>query len=164
MKVIFLDVDGVLNSSDFADKMREEENVNVFYEDMLDKRAIFRLKRIVDTTGALIVLSSSWRLIERSRMAVIDQLQSAAGLQIEDVTPKITISGSCRGDEIMSWLIEHPDIERIVILDDDSDMSCLSDFLVQTTFKSGLKKEHAMKAISILNGTDAINRPWRKPT
>ena len=61
MKVIFLDIDGVLNTSKtFIDIYNE-------YQKTGHKRLeidLFRLeflKSIVDSTGAVIVLSSSWR-------------------------------------------------------------------------------------------------------
>ena len=41
--------------------MLEEDNVDIFQEDILDERAICQLRRIVETTNAEIVLSSSWR-------------------------------------------------------------------------------------------------------
>lgn len=48
-KVIFLDIDGVLN---------DEEHTSESY---LDSMMVGRLKRIIDETGAEIILSSSWR-------------------------------------------------------------------------------------------------------
>lgn len=47
MKIIFLDIDGVLNYENSKSKV-EEEKVKL-------------LKEIVDKTGAEIVLSSDWR-------------------------------------------------------------------------------------------------------
>lgn len=47
-KLIFLDVDGVLNSTQFAIKMLEEDNVRIYAEDMLDPHALRLLKRLVD--------------------------------------------------------------------------------------------------------------------
>lgn len=54
MKVIFLDVDGVLNSQDLFERCGEELVP-------IDEENIRYLKEIVDATGAQIVLSSSWR-------------------------------------------------------------------------------------------------------
>ena len=78
MRVIFLDVDGVLNSNSFAEKMFSEQGVRVFYEDILDKRAIACLKQIVSATGATIVLSSSWRKIPKRWYKELVQARSAA--------------------------------------------------------------------------------------
>ena len=59
MKVIFLDVDGVLNSDEYFDKIK---NVNICgIESEIDVEKIKLLKKAVDETGANVVLSSSWR-------------------------------------------------------------------------------------------------------
>ena len=55
MKVIFLDVDGVLNSQQLFEKCEDDQLISV------DEDNIKNLKTIVDATGAMIVLSSSWR-------------------------------------------------------------------------------------------------------
>ena len=55
MKIIFLDVDGVLNSQDLLERCGEDKLVPI------DEENIRCLKEIVDETGAEIVLSSSWR-------------------------------------------------------------------------------------------------------
>ena len=55
MKVIFLDVDGVLNSQQLFEKCEDDQLISV------DEDNIKNLKTIVDATGAKIVLSSSWR-------------------------------------------------------------------------------------------------------
>ena len=66
-KIVFLDIDGVLNSDAFADYMLMEDNVDIFNEDMLDERAIAQLKKIVESAKAEIVLSSSWRWYKETR-------------------------------------------------------------------------------------------------
>ena len=57
MKVIFLDVDGVLNSQQLFEKCEDDQLISV------DEDNIKNLKTIVDATGAKIVLSSSWRYV-----------------------------------------------------------------------------------------------------
>ena len=51
-KVIFLDVDGVLNSDEFL-KRHTQEIISIDYVKIL--------KEIVDRTNAALVLSSSWK-------------------------------------------------------------------------------------------------------
>ena len=53
MKIIFLDVDGVLNCATTKERVRDL----LFVED----RKIQLLKELVDETGATIILSSTWR-------------------------------------------------------------------------------------------------------
>ena len=53
MKVIFLDIDGVLNSEKFLNNNKGQ---------VVDRERVSILKSIVDKTGAVIVMSSGWRL------------------------------------------------------------------------------------------------------
>lgn len=66
MKVIFLDIDGVLNSTTWAakhgyggwmDRTEEFTRQNVLW----DPDCVERLRRIVEATAAKIVISSTWR-------------------------------------------------------------------------------------------------------
>ena len=151
-KILFLDIDGVLNSDAFADYMLEEDNVDIFNEDMLDERAIIQLKKIIMATDAEIVLSSSWRWYKDTRDKVHRQLQ-AKDIDFVDTTPLEIDTAMSRGMEIKAWLDEHPEVERFVILDDD-DLR-IQEYLpyhVKTTFKYGLTREKAAEAIQILNG------------
>ena len=157
MKVIFLDVDGVLNS-----EMSREQDRNKFdnwMECEVSESHIVNLKKIVDETGAQIVLSSSWRFdhpkatgrdfIVDPLMKILDRKLKEVGLDIIDVTPDL--HGKKRGFEIKDWLDRHTEVEKFVILDDDIDMlDEQKPFFVNTTFKWGLTEGLAKKAIEIL--------------
>lgn len=148
-KIIFLDVDGVLNSRSFAKRMRDTEGVSVFREDILDGRCLLLLKDIVDRTGAKIVVSSAWRRIPTSYRHLRDWLQQY-GMDAYDKTPYV---GGERGNDITAWFNRHPGDYRYVILDDDSDMAGHMDHLVQTSFYDrGLTRPLADKCIALLNG------------
>ena len=158
MKVIFLDVDGVLNSE--VSREQERNNFDNWMEHEVSEMHVNNLKKIVDATGAQIVLSSSWRFdhpkatgrdfIVDPLMKVLDRKLKAVGLDIIDVTPDLR--GKIRGAEIQDWLDRHSEVERFVILDDDVDMKDeQKPFFVNTTFKNGLTDELSNKAIEILN-------------
>ena len=158
MKVIFLDVDGVLNSE--VSREQERNNFGNWMEHEVSDMHINNLNKIVDATGAQIVLSSSWRFdhpkatgrdfIADPLMKILDRKLKAVGLDIIDVTPDLR--GKIRGAEIQDWLDRHSEVERFVILDDDVDMmEEQKPFFVNTTFKNGLTEEMANKAIEILN-------------
>lgn len=147
IKVVFLDVDGVLNSS------KTTRRTSSMYFRFVGKRYILNLKRILSTTGAKVVLSSDWRY-DRD-----DPSQNEMFLELRDellkydiefygFTPEIP-SGH-RGEEINLWLSEHPEVSNFVILDDRLDIEPNKDHWVQTLMSRGLRKEETDKAIKIL--------------
>lgn len=58
MKVIFLDIDGVLNT-----KYWENMKVRDQYGHTFDPNSVANLARIIEETGAEIVISSSWKCL-----------------------------------------------------------------------------------------------------
>ncbi len=141
MKVIFLDVDGVLNSKQDGNsiKLRTDSHLRL-------------LQEIVKATGAKIVLSSSWRAgFAKARNTLSDRLREY-GLEIMDSTPVLP-GLTCRGDEIRQWLNDSgQSVERFVILDDDDDMAEFTDTnLVRTDPEIGLQEKDAVKSIELLN-------------
>jgi hypothetical protein len=137
MKVVFLDVDGVLN-----DAVTTKDLMN----DALKKDHLDCLKTIIDVTGAKIVLSSTWRLFPGARNDVKNALRTV-GFEFIDKTKELRD----RASEVQEWLSRHPDVEQFVILDDEEISGKFPNNLVQTTFYQGLLPEHAEKAIKILN-------------
>ena len=57
--IIFLDIDGVLNSGDWAEELYKNPNPN--YHNWCDPKAVDRLIEFLQSTGFMLVLSSSWR-------------------------------------------------------------------------------------------------------
>lgn len=135
MKVLFLDVDGVLNS-------RSTTNFKDLYP--IDPYMAFLIGRIQLQTSCAVVLSSSWRYHPDGVKNVSERV-----IELLDTTP--LINGS-RGEEIQKWLDAHPGVERYAILDDDTDMldEQLPNFF-KTTFETGLTDEIAEKVIKHLN-------------
>ena len=139
MKVIFLDVDGVLNSEHCFKKehKRYERTHEIRVDKDLDKRFIKNLKWLVNKTGAKIVLSSSWRgLVKKDKNHYLHKYLEEQGLKIYDYTPNVGLE---RGIDIQEWLNHHLDVTNIVILDDESDMCHLKEYLVKTKFRSCFK-------------------------
>lgn len=169
MKVVFLDIDGVLcTDRSFArkDKVPFPPDFHIPFRDgwdRLDDECIERLNRITDATGALIVISSTWRLCcngEEQFQYLIDYLHSqGVKARIIDRTPShMTMSNTRgrwgRGAEIVEWLEKTGPkfgIESFVIIDDDADMGSVLDYLVQTPEPTGIGEEHVGRAIEILN-------------
>lgn len=148
MKVLFLDFDGVLNSQDYRDR----------YGSMgagIDKSKMPMLKRLVDSTGAKIVIITSLREYWDKNPEkcdyfgkVINDTFAEYGLEIYDKTP-VSESGM-REDDIRDWICENSGIENYVAIDDGA---LFARFLVGHFVqpKDGLEEEHVEKAIEILN-------------
>lgn len=141
-KIIFLDVDGVLNNGTWAMEMYEQ-GVRVYHDDLLYEPSLAQLKRIVDETGAFIVVSSSWRQVPTAYVHLREWLEMY-GLEITDKTPYV---GGVRGNDITAWFNRHPGNYRYVILDDEDDMDGHTEHLVKTDFYSGLTEERADECI-----------------
>ena len=166
MKVIFLDVDGVLNSVDDLMEYREQNNIKgtILYDDISDKRLLL-LKELVNKTNAEIVISSSWRMgwirngkpKELNPKSLLYKLKSRLNeydLHYLDVTPYLWKENSShqRGDEIREWLNNHPEVTNFVILDDEDDMcEFTKTHLVQTDYQHGLLQKHVDEAIELLS-------------
>ena len=65
MKVIFLDIDGVLNSDEYFDRIKNLEITGI--EEQIDIKKVELLKKAIDETGAKVVLSSSWRYTRKAQ-------------------------------------------------------------------------------------------------
>lgn len=104
MKVIFVDVDGVLNSDDFIDSVKGSQDIDI--------KTIRLLKNAVNETGAKIVMDTSFRYT-KSFLKVQEML-----LQNGILFDKTPFIDNERGKEIKQYLVEHKDIEDYILLDD----------------------------------------------
>lgn len=111
MKVIFLDVDGVLNSDEYFEKTKGL-NLQGIYQD-IDVEKIKLLKKAVDETGAKVVLTSSWRYTKNA--IKLKELLKEYEIFV-DATPFIE---NKRGLEIKKWLLDNQNVDDFVILDDE---------------------------------------------
>jgi len=111
LKVIFLDVDGVLNSDEYFDKIK---NLNIEgIEREIDVEKIKLLKKAIEETGAKVVLSSSGRYTRNGQQ--LKELLANYGIYV-DTTPFLQ---NKRGLEIKQWLSNNQSVEDFVILDDE---------------------------------------------
>lgn len=154
--LLFLDIDGVLNS----------ENTNFgIYEEPLDPVNIEPFNRIIAVAAPRIVISSTWRFFWS-----VDSLRDSfreAGIRGEIIgaTPSLHDPMDeaaaaefeiTRGQEIFAWFKEEsgrdphqPDC-RFVILDDRTDLEPYLDQLVLTRMSEGLTESHADRVIEML--------------
>lgn len=151
MKIIFLDIDGVLNSTKY-DRERKQNDGNI------DITRLALLKRLVDSTNAKIVLTSTWRKFWESDKKIIsktgaeiDRVFASQGLEIFDKTP---FFGE-RKDEISAWLNKNNNIDAFCIIDDISfGWEELSPFVITTNphIGRGFEEKHLRNAVELLNG------------
>lgn len=145
MKIVFLDVDGVLNSHAwFADHGHERGH--------LDPEACARMQRLCDETGARIVVSSTWRLLHKTE--ALRSMFKARGLTAHVIGGTPALSTRKRGDEIQRWL-DGASIFPIrptgmVIIDDDGGMEHLTPWWVKTHFDRGFTDWELGKAVETL--------------
>lgn len=162
MKVIFLDIDGVLNSRAYDRKRNWNEKTDI------DETRLPFTKEIVDATGAKIVLSSTWRQhwdkdINRCDEdgLYINKTFAKFGLSIFDKIPDLGIT-ALRRDEISKWMKEIKEvIDSFVIIDDYRyGWGDLSEHFVKTepNFRLGIEREHVERAVEILNSVQDKNR------
>ena len=128
MKVIFLDIDGVLNSDDYFLQRHDDDRLNPHGYPLseFDPYPVKLLNNLTDLTGAKIVLSSDWR-------------KDASLQQLKNLFEKVGITGeligktpilrnnrlygeTIRGDEVSKWLADtHYKVESYIIIDDNND-------------------------------------------
>jgi hypothetical protein len=148
MRVVFLDFDGVLNSRALVERSALPL---VIGPDLLAEEAVARVERLCVTTGAAVVISSTWRLtFDRLALEAMLRAKGLSTAPVLDVTPMIPHKRG-RGQEIQAWLDAAPSaIEGLVILDDDPDMLHLMPWLVQSSFETGLTDAHVVAAERVL--------------
>ena len=139
MKVIFLDIDGVMITTNSP--------IGRF-----DPVCVKNLKQIMDRTGAYIVVSSTYRSLGFVRLK---ELFAANGITkgLIGVTP--VIQYGIRGEEIKQYIEEasldpSSTIDRFVIIDDNDNMGELRPYLIQTNGKIGLDERIRDKVIEFL--------------
>lgn len=131
-KIIFLDIDGVLNNAALGTKDRD---IWKLFNDIdtdggkLSSINIKNLNDITDQTGADIVISSSWRILYDIH-ELRDILRDAGVTgSVINYTLNLPGRGMKRGNEIQCYIEDHYPFKkgigysvRYAILDDDSDM------------------------------------------
>jgi hypothetical protein len=147
-QVVFLDFDGVLINSKAVMERRPISR-------KADPDCVAALNHITDETGAVIVVSSSWRL--DFSVPELKDLLSSWGVTASVVGKTAELRGNAvRGDEIAGWMTAQKlQLCNVVILDDDADMSWLWPRLIRTEFKSGLTMNDAKRAIDLLRPAKA---------
>jgi len=168
MKIIFLDIDGVLHSYNYEQAL-VEKGLSQFDREgaIFDPQCISALARLIEATGAEIVIHSSWKDCEDKGKAlcVMREIWSVRRLpgHVLDVTPTLSVEDMAwlygirsttawKGYEIKTWLAKYPDCAEYVIIDDQN--ICLPEqrkMAIKTDGRRGLTAADADKAKKILD-------------
>jgi len=151
MLVIFLDIDGVVNI------MSPSYNSSAYRPDgsvrWMEEHLVQRLNYLVEKSGAEIVISSSWRL----DMKDLEKQLVKNGFKHWDKVQGETPYFGHRGDEIQKYLVEHPEVEGYVVLEDEIDdvngekcQAIPMDNIVEVDMRNGLSDQNITKAKNIL--------------
>ena len=156
MKVIFLDIDGVLVTRNSVKYQYQyfPDDTSVRFDD----GAVNNLNKLIRLTKAKIVISSTWRLFHSledlrnifKKQGIVGTIISTTSIDKAPVEIDIP-----RGQKITAWLVEHPEVEKYVIIDDDVQADCIQ-FLpnncVETSYKLGFSPEDRFnEALAILS-------------
>lgn len=160
--IIFLDIDGVLNSNFWNETHQREISDGT----LIDEKKIKLLAQLVGSTNAEIILHSGWRFWYgengkplREEAQRLSDLLEKEGLKITGVTPDLTTEeirrtkkfSLVKAKEILLWVESHADIGGWVVLDDlDLHSAVISEHQVKTDQAVGLTPEDVQKAEKIL--------------
>jgi hypothetical protein len=156
MKIIFLDIDGVLNNmADVANNVH------------LDPFKVCLLNNLTKQHDAHIIISSTWR-----RMYSLEELQNllwTTGFSAKKRIIGVTPTGpeyACRAEEIWAAYEEHGNGDPYVILDDNEIMKdhhehCkhMLDHFVHTYYPVGLSCRELKTIDMVLNGEKIKTEP-----
>lgn len=159
-RLLFLDVDGVLNAHEFDPEVMCGP---------IHRNKMELLNRVLRATDARIVLSSAWRYIiyrGEANLAGMDWLFRSHGMPAnrligitrEDTMIRPPWDGSQpwplsneRGQQIADWLVAHKPHGNYVVLDDlDPGISAAGHPFVRTDGRVGLTEADADRAIALL--------------
>jgi HAD domain in Swiss Army Knife RNA repair proteins len=136
MRVIFLDIDGVLNCKNTLNPRRLPY--------IIDPSLLGRFNRLIALTDANVVLSSTWRYDPAG-------LFSAKHWGVPFIDVISDMPQRPRRDEIIAWLKAHPDVERYAVIDDEDDeLDKLP--LFQPSARAGLSDEIVNGVVAYLTG------------
>ena len=144
MRVLFLDIDGVLNRTGY----RPRESVGL--RSWIEPELAARVSQLVRTIDAAIVLSSDWRR-GREHAQLADELRSA-GIDgnLLGVTP---VLGGARWREIEAWMADNNvQAESVAIIDDGYDMGSLAGRFVRVSPLVGLDEDAARAVVGLFRG------------
>lgn len=157
-RLIFLDIDGVLNSREHLEfrgtpegrvlrkkLMDKHKGITGIELVMLDHALVKRFFRFVVSSGCKVVISSTWR--EGHTSSHFETLFALCGAELPvgtiiGLTPMLEeLNENRRGNEINQWIVENNYSGKYVVLDDGDRQFLPDQHLVKTDYSVGLTEE-----------------------
>ena len=144
MNFILLDVDDVLSTNAYSQRCRHEHREpNLFGLDWFAPTCVDTLRRIIEATGAKVVIFSSLRDVGLDGFRKVWESNHMPG----ELYGTISEMGLMTVDAIQEWIRIHPD-DRFVILDVE-DLGLPRQVISEPAY--GLTLSDASKAINLMN-------------
>lgn len=149
MNIIFLDVDGVLNSKNkLISVYNETGKPHSGYNYPFDEKCLENLRILVQLTNSKLVITSTWRMDDIGINTLLNILKVYnLDKEVIGYTP---ILGTKRELEIKEFLASLDNEPNFIILDDDSDFNELLPYLIKTNIQTGLAIDNVENAIKKL--------------
>ncbi len=172
-KIVFLDIDGVLNSNYWNECHQREISDGT----LIDEEKVHLLAELVRRTNAKIVLHSGWRMwfdkelkpLQLEAQRLLDFLEKE-NLELDGITPDLTTEeirktkkfSLVKAEEILAYLEMHSEVSEWVVLDDlDLHNEQVAMHQVKTNDEIGLTFEDVIAAEKILNKNEVIKDKGR---
>lgn len=150
--IVFLDVDGVLNSHEF---LVEAQSCKI------DPACVARLNRLVREADARIVLSSAWRYMVHGHAMTLDgfayMLRTHGFAASVNGSSKVIIDLTCRDediaerpDQVRAWLRHNGCRDQRYVILDDGDFGWGDLNVILTDGTTGLTDRDVDRALAIL--------------
>lgn len=146
MNVVFLDYDGVVNTP-----MWNADGTHCRFNYPADNKVnnfqcVQWVSEFCEKFGYEIVVTSTWRFDDN----YVDCLRNGGLRKYINVIGRTPhIPDGTRGDEINEYLVQHPEVERFVIFDDDNDMGSLENHLIRCNSYTGFGMDEFYAAKTI---------------
>lgn len=168
MNIIFLDIDGVLNSNFWNDRHQKEISDGTLIE--LEKVKL--LGKLVKETSARVILHSGWKYWFdensnplRQEAARLKELLNQADVIIDGITPDLASEeikrtkkfSLVKADEILLWLEKHPGNNWVVIDDLDLHNNVIAKQQVMTDAEIGLTVNDIEKVKALFDEQESLS-------
>ena len=152
--IIFLDVDGVLNSiNNLIEVYNKTKKPHSGYDYPFDEKCLKNLQTLVEQTKAKLVITSTWRKTEEGKEVLLKTLKEY-GLDKEVIGYTPVHPSENRESEIKEYLSNLKERINYIILDDYEEMGEYAKDLIKVSPQTGLTNKNVEDAVKRLNKKD----------